>query len=112
MLPSCAQLSGTLTWRYQQVSVGASARYSSSFVENGLVLADGTPWTVKSQTLANAFVKYDLKGDGWVDGLSLKVGANNLANKRPPVSSDAFGYSSAVYQAYPRYWYVNVTKAF
>ncbi|MGW8127621.1 MAG: hypothetical protein ACWGG5_04540 [Stenotrophomonas sp.] len=76
------------------------------------MLADGTPWTVKSQTLANAFVKYDFKGDGWMDGLSLKVGANNLANKRPPVSSDAFGYSSAVYQAYPRYWYVNVTKAF
>ncbi len=104
--------SSTLTWRYQQLSVGASARYSSSFVENGLVLADGTPWTVKSQTLANAFVKYDLKGDGWMDGLSLKVGANNLANKRPPISSDGFGYSSAVYQAYPRYWYVNVTKAF
>ena len=104
--------SGTLTWRYQQLSVGASARYSSAFVENGLVLADGTPWTVKSQTLANAFVKYDFRGDGWMDGLSLKVGANNLADKRPPVSSDAFGYSSAVYQAYPRYWYVNVTKAF
>ncbi|MCL7714084.1 TonB-dependent receptor [Stenotrophomonas mori] len=104
--------SGTLTWRYQQLSVGATARYASSYVENSLVLSDGTPWTVKSQTLANAFVKYDFEREGWLEGVSLKVGANNLANKRPPVSDDVFGYSSAVYQAYPRYWYVNVSKAF
>jgi len=104
--------SGTVTWRYKQLTVGGTARYASSYVENGLTLADGTPWTVKSQTLANAFVKYDVQGEGWLDGVSLKVGANNLANKRPPVSDDVFGYSSAVYQAYPRYWYVNVSKAF
>ncbi len=103
---------GTLTWRYQQLSVGATARYSSSYVENGLTLADGTPWTVKSQTLANAFVKYEFEREGWLNGLAVKVGANNLANKRPPVSDDSYGYSSAVYQAYPRYWYVNVSKAF
>lgn len=104
--------SGTLTWRYQQLSVGANARYASSYVENGLTLADGTPWTVKSQTLANAFVKYDFEREGWLNGVSLKVGANNIANKRPPVSDDVFGYPSGVYQAYPRYWYVNVSKAF
>ncbi|MGV8959369.1 MAG: TonB-dependent receptor [Stenotrophomonas sp.] len=104
--------SGTLTWRYQQLSVGASARYASSFVETGLALADGTPWTVKSQTLANAFVKYEFQNEGWLNGVSLKVGANNLANKRPPVADEVFGYSSSVYQAYPRYWYMSVTKAF
>jgi iron complex outermembrane receptor protein len=104
--------SGTLTWRYQQLSVGANARYASSYVENGLTLADGTPWTVKSQTLANAFIKYDFQREGWLNGVALKVGANNLANKRPPVSDDVFGYPSGVYQANPRYWYVNVSKAF
>jgi outer membrane receptor protein involved in Fe transport len=104
--------SGTVTWRYQQLSVGATARYASSYVENGLTLTDGTPWTVQSQTLANAFVKYEFEREGWLSGVALKVGANNLANKRPPVSDDTFGYPSSVYQAYPRYWYVNVSKSF
>ena len=104
--------SGTLTWRYQQLSVGASARYASSYVENGLTLADGTPWTVKSQTLANAFVKYDFAREGWLNNVAVKVGANNIANKRPPISDDVFGYPSGVYQANPRYWYINVSKAF
>ncbi|MCS4233730.1 TonB-dependent receptor [Stenotrophomonas sp. BIGb0135] len=104
--------SGNLTWRYQNVTVGASARYASSYHETSLTLADGTPWTVKSQTLANAFVKYDFNSEGMFNGVSLKLGANNLADKRPPVSDDSYGYSSAVYQAYPRYWYASVTKAF
>jgi len=70
------------------------------------------PWTVKSQTLANAFVKYDFEREGWLNGVSLKVGANNLANKRPPVADDVFGFPSGVYQANPRYWYINVGKTF
>ena len=101
-----------LTWQYKQVSVGATARYTSAFTDTGLTLADGTSWTVKSQTLANAYVKYDFANEGWLNGVSLKVGANNVANKRPPVSDDVFGYSSSVYQAYPRYWYINVSKTF
>lgn len=104
--------SGTLTWRYRQLSVGATARYASSYVDNFLTLSDGTPWTVQSQTLANAFVKYDFEREGWLDGVSLKFGANNLANKRPPVADDVFGFPSGVYQANPRYWYINVGKAF
>jgi outer membrane receptor protein involved in Fe transport len=104
--------SGTLTWRYQNLSIGASARYASSYHETSLTLADGTPWTVKSQTLANAYVKYDFNREGLFNGVSVKLGANNIADKRPPVSDDSYGYSSAVYQAYPRYWYASVTKAF
>lgn len=101
-----------VTWRLGDWSVGGILRYVSSFEDDNLTLSNGTNWKVSSQTIANAFVKYDMRGEGWRDGLSVKVGVNNLSDKRPPVTSSTFGYSSSVYQANPRYWYVNLSKSF
>ncbi|HET8897912.1 MAG TPA: TonB-dependent receptor, partial [Rhodanobacteraceae bacterium] len=103
---------GVATWRGQDWSAGFTARHVGSFVENGLVLEDGTPWTVKSHTQTNAFVKYEFKGDHWLDGAAIKLGINNLSNSRPPIADEEFGYSSVAYQAYPRYFYVNFSKTF
>lgn len=103
---------GMLTWRHQNLSAGLTARYTSAFDDTNLALADGTNWKVASHTVTNAFVKYDFQRDGLLSDVSVKVGANNLTDKRPPVADEVYGYSSSVYQALPRYWYVNVTKAF
>ncbi|MCD7097195.1 TonB-dependent receptor [Stenotrophomonas sp. MMGLT7] len=104
--------SATLTWNHRGLTVGGSARYVGRFTDTGLSDADGNYWQVKAQTLGNAFVRYDFGDEGWYGGYSLKLGVNNLAGRRPPISSDTYGYVSSVYQPYPRYWYLNVTKAF
>ncbi|WP_078059656.1 TonB-dependent receptor [Xanthomonas massiliensis] len=104
--------SATLTWNYANWTVGGTARYVGTFIDTGLSDDDGNYWKVKAQTLGNAFVKYDFGDEGSLGGFSVKVGVNNLAGRRPPVSSDTYGYVSSVYQPYPRYWYLNVSKAF
>lgn len=101
----------TLTWNYRNFTVGASARYVGTYYDTDLTDAEGNYYQVDSQVLANTFVKYDFNRGG-LDGFSFKLGVNNIADKRPPVTSDTYGYDSSLYQAYPRYWYVNVTKAF
>nr|MBO2466952.1 TonB-dependent receptor [Xanthomonadaceae bacterium] len=104
--------SGTVTWRKGNLTVGGSARYTGSVWDTGLSDSDGNQWRIASQTLGNLFARYQFEGDGLLDGLAVKVGVNNVTDKRPPVSSDAFGYLSNLYQPYPRYWYMSVTKSF
>ena len=56
--------------------------------------------------------KYDFAGDGLVSDVSVKLGINNVADTSPPLADSGYGYSSAVYQAYPRYFYLNISKSF
>lgn len=102
----------TLTWNLGHWTVGGSARYVGRFVDTDLSDEDGNYWTVKAQTLGNAFVKYDFGDEGRLAGFSVKLGANNLAGRRPPITSSSYGYASSLYQPYPRYYYVNISKAF
>ncbi|MEO6170872.1 MAG: TonB-dependent receptor [Lysobacter sp.] len=103
---------GSLTWNYRQFTLGGSSRYNSSFVDTGLSDAAGNYWQVDSQVLSNVFAKYDFGGEGMFNDLSVKLGVNNVADKRPPLADSSYGYSSSVYQAYPRYFYLNLSKSF
>ena len=104
--------SGTATWRLGAFSMGGSLRYTGAVWDTGLADSDGNRWQVDSHTIANLFARYEFDGPGFAEGLSVKLGVNNVADKRPPVSSNAYGYLSNLYQPYPRYWYMSVTKSF
>lgn len=103
---------GSLSWNYQQLTLGGSARYNSAYSDTGLTDVAGNSWKVDSQVLANVFGKYDFGGEGIFSDVSVKLGINNVADKRPPLADSVYGYSSAVYQAYPRYFYLNISKSF
>ncbi len=105
---------GNFTWNKGPVTVGGSVRYISAFSDTFLTDDDGNDWEVESSTFANLFARYDFgegRGD-WLSRTSVKLGVNNVGDKRPPIGSDTYGYVSSVYQAYPRYWYLNLTKEF
>lgn len=104
--------SGTLNWTLGNFQAGLSARYVGNFYDTALQYPDGRYWEPGSSTFWNGHVKYNLAGDGWLSDTSIKLGVNNIDNRRPPVSADSRGYLSTLYSATPRYWYINVTKAF
>ncbi|MCE7032540.1 TonB-dependent receptor [Lysobacter sp. GX 14042] len=104
--------SSTATWRLGGLSLGGSVRYTGAVTDTWLSDSDGNQWRIDSQTLANLFGRYEFSGGGALDGLAVKLGVNNVADKRPPVSSSAYGYQSGLYQPYPRYWYMSVSKKF
>ena len=104
--------SGIATWRMGDFSMGGSLRHTGAAWDTGLSDSDGNQWRVDSHTVANLFARYAFHGPGFADGLSVKLGVNNIADKRPPIASSAFGYLSNLYQPYPRYWYLSITKSF
>lgn len=105
---------GNLLWNKGPLSAGVNLRWVSSFDDTGLIDSNGRDWEVDSALYTNVFARYDF-GDARSDLLSrtsVKFGVNNLRGRRPPVSSDLFGYKSSVYQPYPRYFYVTLNKGF
>ncbi|MDB5456296.1 MAG: TonB-dependent receptor, partial [Caulobacter sp.] len=100
----------TLTWRKGPFQVGGAVIYTGSVLDTDLLAADGTPYTVESQTIANLYVQYRILDKGMLSDTRLRVGARNLFDKDPPLSSG--GYLGALYNPYARYWYFNVSKSF
>jgi iron complex outermembrane receptor protein len=102
---------GTLTWRKDNVQIGASVLYTGSVLDTDFLAADGTPWTVKSLTTANLYVQYRIEDKlSPLNDTRLRVGARNIFDKDPPLSSG--GYIGSLYNPYARYWYLNVSKSF
>lgn len=101
---------GTMTWRGGPYQIGASVIYTGSVQDTDLLANDGTPWTVKSLTTANLYVQYRFENEGLLSETRLRLGARNIFDKDPPLSSS--GFVGALYNPYARYWYLNVSKSF
>lgn len=100
--------SAALTWQLDRFQVGAFAQYTGAYEETGLIDPAGIPWTVEDQVTANLYVQYRLGSPE--NGTRFRVGVRNLTDARPPLS--AGGFSNALYNPYPRYWYMNVRVGF
>lgn len=103
--------SASLTWSLGQFQLGAFARYTGAVDETGFVDADGNPWRVKSQLTANLYAQVRIRDrDGIGGDMRWRVGVRNIANKKPPLSSE--GYLGSLYSPYGRYWYSSITTEF
>jgi len=104
---------GNFSWNYRRITLGGSVRYISAFDDIDLTDDQGNSWRVDSSTRTNLFARYDNAAEqGWLAGTSVKLGVNNVSDKRPPVAFNDYGLAASVYQPLPRYWYLNLTKEF
>ncbi|MBB5744567.1 TonB-dependent receptor plug domain-containing protein [Brevundimonas variabilis] len=105
------RFSGSLTWSEGPWQVGAFTQYISAVDDNDLLSATGTPWEVDSQVTGNLYVQYEWEENfGLASDARIRVGARNITNEAPPLSST--GYLGSLYRPYGRYWYVTVSKTF
>jgi outer membrane receptor protein involved in Fe transport len=102
---------GTMTWRNGPYQIGGSVIYTGSVLDTDFLATDGTPWTVKSLTTANLYVQYRFEDKGGLlSETRFRLGARNIFDKDPPLSSS--GFVGSLYNPYARYWYLNVSKSF
>jgi outer membrane receptor protein involved in Fe transport len=104
------KVSGSLTWSQGPWQVGAFTQYTSSVEETGFLSTAGDPWIVESQTTANLYGQYEFEDAGWASNTRIRVGARNITDEQPPLTSS--GYLGSLYRPYGRYWYASVTKTF
>ncbi len=96
----------SLTWDiHKQVQIGAYTQYTGSVEETALRDSAGANWLIDDTLTANLYVQFKA-GDNY----RFRVGARNITNEKPPLSSD--GYLGSLYNPYGRYWYANVRVGF
>lgn len=103
--------SASLTWKYDQITVGAFTSYVDDVDDTGLVDSAGTAWVVDSQLTGNLYAQYDFT-KGWGADTRVRLGVRNLTDEAPPLASNTNGYLGALYQPYSRYWYASVRRSF
>jgi outer membrane receptor protein involved in Fe transport len=107
--------SGSVTWTYGPVQVGLFTQYISSVLDTGFLDTTGTPWVVDSSLTANLYVQYTASGHGPLGGTRFRIGARNITDKQPPLSSggaNSGAYLGALYNPYGRYLYMSVGRKF
>lgn len=105
------RVSGSATWSQGPWQVGAFTQYISAVTETGFLSSEGDAWEVESQLTGNLYGQYEF-GDGFgpASGTTIRLGARNITDEQPPLTSS--GYLGSLYRPYGRYWYVNVSKTF
>ena len=104
--------SASLTWHYQNWTLGAFTRYIGDVQDTGLVdSSTGAAYVVPAQITGNMYGQYEFD-DGVFGDTRLRVGVRNFTNELPPAYRSSFGYLSNLYEPYGRYWYVSIGKSF
>ena len=97
-----------LSWRRAPFRVGLSARNLGDFYQNSLTLDDGTLYWIPSVTTWNVTFDYnwDMADRDW----RLRLGSNNVFDRRAPLADRYFGFFADAHQGieYGRNLYLQV----
>ncbi|MBI5382698.1 MAG: TonB-dependent receptor [Opitutae bacterium] len=102
----------SLLWRQSAWSAGLLARYVGDYESDPSLDTAGAPFIVRSWTTFNAYVGYQCTR-GWLRGTTVRVGANNVFDRDPPLSPGVSdGYDSGNANAIGRLVYVELRRKF
>ena len=83
-----------------------------SYFDTGAAVVNGNTYEVPNWTTTNAFAQYRMPKEGsWLDGTEFRIGARNLFDKAPPVTSANYGFNGALHDAGGRFVYVQISRA-
>jgi iron complex outermembrane recepter protein len=107
------RLSGNLTWKSGPVSAGVLVNYVGPVFDTGTAVVNGQFYKLPSFTTVNTYLQYRAgKDQGALSGARFRVGARNLFDKQPPLSSSNYGFLGSLHDAVGRFVYFELSKEF
>ena len=100
-----------LDWDLGHWGAGIRVNYVDDFYETSVTTSDGDMMPIDSWITTDIYLDYYFNQES-LDGLSLRIGARNLADKNPPIADESFGYFSDVHSNRGRYTYATLSWAF
>ncbi|HEY0113104.1 MAG TPA: TonB-dependent receptor [Allosphingosinicella sp.] len=104
--------SANLNWRSGPLRAGVLVNYVSSVIDTGPDPVDGQPFVIDDWTTVNVYGEYSFSDGGPLEGTRFRVGARNLFDKDPPLSSNNFGFLGSLHSAVGRFVYFELSKRF
>ncbi len=103
---------GNLTWEQGPLTMGVSVSTVGSYYDTGTAVVNGNFYKVPSWTTAGASAQYRVANNGsWLSGTEFRVGARNLFDKAPPLTSANYGFNGALHDAVGRFVYLEISRA-
>lgn len=107
------RLTGNLNWKAGPVSAGILINYVGAVFDTGTAQVNGQFYKLPGVTTVNAFLQYRTDDDaGALSGLRFRVGARNLFDKEPPLSSNNYGFLGSLHDPVGRFVYFELSKDF
>ncbi|MBI1405646.1 MAG: TonB-dependent receptor [Caulobacter sp.] len=104
--------SGTLTWRFKEWGAGVGFRYVGGFYDTSATNdVTGEFWKVDEWLTFNLYADYRFKTPV-LDGVRLRVGANNIEDKDPPLADESSGYYATYHDNRGRFIYAQIRVDF
>ena len=104
---------GNLTWRMNGFSAGLLVSHVGPVFDTGTLVINGQNYEVEGVTTVNTYVQYRTgKNAGALSGARFRIGARNLFDKQPPLTSSNFGFNGALHDAVGRFIYFEASKEF
>ena len=100
------RVSTNLTWKKGKWGTGVLINYVSDVYDTGSSYIDGQYYKLDAMTTVGAYVQYSNAGS------KVKLGARNIFDKMPPVSSSNYGYMGSIHDAVGRFVYLEISKDF
>lgn len=100
-----------LDWDLGNWGAGVRVNYIDDFYETSVTTSEGDMMPIDSWTTTDIYLDYHFSQRS-LDGLSIRLGARNIANKKPPIADESFGYFSDVHSNRGRYTYATLSWAF
>jgi outer membrane receptor protein involved in Fe transport len=98
--------SANLNWSKGKVGAGVLVNYVGEVYDTGTTLINGQYFKVEDMTTVGAYVQYRPKD------ARIRLGARNIFDKMPPVTSSNYGYMGSLHDAIGRFVYLEISKDF
>jgi iron complex outermembrane recepter protein len=107
------RFTGNLIWRLNGFSAGVLLTHVGPVNDTGTALVNGQFYEVAGVTTVNTYLQYRTgKKAGALSGARFRIGARNLFDKQPPLTSSNFGFNGALHDAVGRFIYLEASKEF
>lgn len=100
-----------LDWDLGNWGAGIRVNYIDDFYETSVTNESGDMMPIDSWTTTDMYIDYYFD-QAALNGLSLRVGARNVTNEKPPIADESFGYFSDIHSNRGRYTYATLSWAF
>ena len=104
------KMNARLRWRKNDWGASVAWFYLGDFYQSSLTLDDGEQWVIPSHTTWNLSVDYAF--DLGSTRSRVRLGVNNVGNKRAPLADRYFGYFSDAHRDLGRSYYIDYRLAF
>jgi outer membrane receptor protein involved in Fe transport len=95
-----------ITWKKGPYSAGALASYVGPVFDTGTLLVNNQFYELKAMTTVAVYAQYRK------DGFRARLGARNVFDQKPPLSSSNYGFLGSLHDAIGRNVYLELAKDF